>query len=158
MADIVDICCDEMRAQLNWACADHAAASECPDALVGRFGHARTFGLFIHDGGSSFLEIHFCPWCGAQLPNARTDAREARSAPAKLDTVYADFNNREGKSISLSCDGTKADLERLGLVLRDGLELRVCDGDLVGLGRVRWVPRLQQWVIDLDVGTVQDVR
>jgi hypothetical protein len=28
--------CDEMRAQLKWACADHAAASDCPDALVGR--------------------------------------------------------------------------------------------------------------------------
>jgi hypothetical protein len=143
MTDYLEFCCDEMRAKLNWACADHSSASECPDALVGRFGRARTYGLYIHDGGASFLEIHFCPWCGAKLPNAGTDDREAQSAPIQLDTVYADFNNRDGNALSLSCNGTKADLVRLGLVLRDGLELRVSDGDLVGVGKVRWVPGLR---------------
>jgi hypothetical protein len=59
------------------------------------------------------------------------------------DMVYADFNNRDGRSLSLSCDGTKLDLKRLGLVLRDGLEFRVSDGELVGVGKVRWVPELQ---------------
>jgi hypothetical protein len=62
-----EVCYDRMRTQLNWACAEHSRASECPDALVGRFGNPRCYGLFIHDGGSSFLEIHFCPWCGTAL-------------------------------------------------------------------------------------------
>jgi hypothetical protein len=70
MTDPSEICCDEMRAQVNWACADHAAASDCPDALVGRFGAARTYGLYIHDGGSSFVAIRFCPWCGAKTSEA----------------------------------------------------------------------------------------
>jgi hypothetical protein len=25
------------------------------------------FGLPIHDGGSSFIKINFCPWCGKKL-------------------------------------------------------------------------------------------
>jgi hypothetical protein len=46
-----------------------------------------------------------------------------------LHTVYADFNHHFGHSLGPSCNGTKADLDRLGLVLRDGLRLRVSDGD-----------------------------
>ena len=45
MADVAEVRCDGMSAQLNWACADHASPSECPDALVGRFGSARSYGL-----------------------------------------------------------------------------------------------------------------
>ena len=62
-------CCDKFQAQLNWACAEHSSPSDCPDALVGRIG-GRGYGLYIHDGGSSLLEIHFCPWCGTRLANA----------------------------------------------------------------------------------------
>jgi hypothetical protein len=70
MTNSVEVCCEEMRAQLNWGCADHASPFECPDALVGRFGPARTYGLYIHDGGSSLLAIRFCPWCGARTSEA----------------------------------------------------------------------------------------
>ena len=59
-------CCDSMAAQLNWSCDQHASPSDCPDALVGRFADGR-FGLFIHDGGTSRIEIAYCPWCGAAL-------------------------------------------------------------------------------------------
>ena len=74
-----------------------------------------------------------------------------------LPTVYADFNYHFGHSVGLSCNGTKADLDRLGLVLRDGLRLRVSDGDLAAEGRVRWVVERQEWVIDLDVTTYQEL-
>ena len=75
-----------------------------------------------------------------------------------LHTVYADFNNRDGDSPGLSCNGTKADLDRLKLVLRDGLQHRVSDGDLAAVGQVRWVPERHEWVIDLDQHTYQDLR
>jgi hypothetical protein len=33
-----------------------------------RHAHARRqYGLMIHDGGSSFYGIAFCPWCGARI-------------------------------------------------------------------------------------------
>jgi len=53
--------------QLNWKCADHPSLRDCPDALLGRFGNERKYGLFVHDGGSSFVEIAHCPWCGTRL-------------------------------------------------------------------------------------------
>ncbi|MFB9422507.1 DUF6980 family protein [Nonomuraea rubra] len=28
----------------------------------------RSYGLPIHDGGSSSIAIRYCPWCGARLP------------------------------------------------------------------------------------------
>ena len=59
-------CCEKMRNQLDWKCDRHSDPAECPDALIGYFGKNRTLGLLIHDGGSSFVAIHCCPWCGAR--------------------------------------------------------------------------------------------
>jgi hypothetical protein len=81
-----------------------------------------------------------------------------RSAPVRLESIYADFNNRNGHCLSLSCDGTKAELKRLGLVLREGLRLRVSDDNLAAVGTVRWDRGVQQWVIDLDLATLQELR
>lgn len=67
-------CCETLRYQLNWKCSDHADPSDCPDALVGRVRGKRC-GLYIHDGGHSYIEIHFCPWCGAKLSDRRKAAR-----------------------------------------------------------------------------------
>jgi len=39
----------------------------CPDRLVVR-REDRTYGLPIHDGGSSSITIRFRPWCGHSLP------------------------------------------------------------------------------------------
>ncbi len=30
-------------------------------------------GLKVNDGGSSFVELAYCPWCGAKLPESRRD-------------------------------------------------------------------------------------
>ena len=32
------------------------------------------YGLLIHDGGSSFILISFCPWCGTELPESKRDS------------------------------------------------------------------------------------
>lgn len=60
-------CCDDMRRQLEFRCADHADLSDCPDSLVVFHENPATFGIRVHDGGSSFAEIRYCPWCGANL-------------------------------------------------------------------------------------------
>jgi hypothetical protein len=51
---------------LNKKCEVHLSRSDCPDALINvvRGG----YGLIVHDGGSSVIEISFCPWCGSRLP------------------------------------------------------------------------------------------
>lgn len=59
------ICCNRMALDLNQQCSMHSHRSQCPDALVGRLGEG--YGLYIHDGGCSLVEIAFCPWCGTKL-------------------------------------------------------------------------------------------
>jgi hypothetical protein len=50
---------------LSHKCDIHEDRSECPDALVAVVEGG--YGLLIHDGGSSVIEISFCPWCGSKL-------------------------------------------------------------------------------------------
>jgi len=54
-----------MRNQLEWKCGEHGSQSDCPDAVITRTN--KGFGLIIHDGGSSFIAIDYCPWCGMEL-------------------------------------------------------------------------------------------
>lgn len=70
MTDGVDFkfCCERMRDQVNRTCELHDNAFDCPDRLVWFSEEKRIFGLIIHDGGSSYITIVYCPWCGSKLP------------------------------------------------------------------------------------------
>src|SRR5580658_7964261 len=59
-------CCDRMDYDLNHKCDIHQTRVDCPDALVAVVEGG--YGLIVHDGGSSVIEIGFCPWCGSKLP------------------------------------------------------------------------------------------
>jgi hypothetical protein len=59
-------CCDRMDHDLNQSCDVHEGRFNCPDALMALVRGG--YGLIVHDGGSSFIEIAFCPWCGSRLP------------------------------------------------------------------------------------------
>jgi hypothetical protein len=37
------------------------------DSIVTHDKKGKAFGIPIHDGGSSFIKIDFCPWCGDKL-------------------------------------------------------------------------------------------
>ena len=71
-------CCASMLRQLNWKCGNHPSLENCPDALVGRFGQKGGYGLFIHDGGNSHVEIAYCPWCGSRLREAEDEETPSR--------------------------------------------------------------------------------
>jgi hypothetical protein len=59
------VCCDRMGLQLNWHCDLHDTCWECPDALIAQANES--YGLIIHDGGTSVIAISHCPWCGTLL-------------------------------------------------------------------------------------------
>jgi hypothetical protein len=67
-----DACCKRMAFDLNRKCDRHANRFECPDVLIYRADHGG-HGLFVHDGGRSFVRIAFCPWCGSKLPDWQRD-------------------------------------------------------------------------------------
>ena len=56
-----------MAYHLSYHCEEHPNAFECPDKLIYYSEEAKIYGFIIHDGGSSFIAILFCPWCGAEL-------------------------------------------------------------------------------------------
>ncbi|WP_082445978.1 DUF6980 family protein [Sphingomonas sp. Leaf20] len=60
-------CCDWMASDLAHTCAMHPDRTDCPDAFITEMNGG--FGLMVHDGGSSAIEIGFCPWCGISLPS-----------------------------------------------------------------------------------------
>jgi Domain of unknown function (DUF6980) len=55
-----------MDRDLEQHCDLHHSRFDCPDAIVGILRGG--YGLIVHDGGSSIIEIEFCPWCGSRLP------------------------------------------------------------------------------------------
>jgi hypothetical protein len=68
MADSLLHCCATMTQHVNNQCEQHTSVFDCPDALVFHNPHTRVYGIIIHDGGTSYVQISHCPWCGAELP------------------------------------------------------------------------------------------
>ncbi|MEA2825622.1 MAG: hypothetical protein QOG43_61 [Actinomycetota bacterium] len=66
-------CCDLMRSNVEQSCEQHPDPSDCPDNLIAYVAKFREYGLIIHDGGSSFIRIAHCPWCGTKLPLSERD-------------------------------------------------------------------------------------
>lgn len=62
-------CCADMALSAGFTCEDHPGETvwQCPDYLVAYLASHDVYGLVIHDGGESCVEITFCPWCGARL-------------------------------------------------------------------------------------------
>jgi len=65
-----NFCCEKMRSQVNFLCEIHNDLSQCPDSLITYEPRFNSYGLRVHDGGSSSISIHFCPWCGVSLPHS----------------------------------------------------------------------------------------
>jgi hypothetical protein len=58
-----------MRRNAERVCDQHPDRFDCPDCLIHYSPRTRMYGLIVHDGGSSFVVIRFCPWCGNRLPD-----------------------------------------------------------------------------------------
>ena len=56
-----------MEYHANFKCDIHENPFDCPDNIIVFSEKNRRYGLIIHDGGSSSIEINFCPWCGKKL-------------------------------------------------------------------------------------------
>lgn len=57
-----------MEDQVNYQCNQHPNAFDCPDKLIYFSEKFDEYGIIVHDGGSSFSVISYCPWCGSKIP------------------------------------------------------------------------------------------
>ena len=115
----------------HWAenqCDSHPDRFACPDALVHRSSKSGEYGLIVHDGGSSVIDIAFCPWCGTSLsaPTPKTKSLYPVVAAAKstVESWAAKLAERAGVSEEvLLAAPTKYfsfPLERVRVKLMDG--------------------------------------
>lgn len=58
-------CCEDMKEHLEYTCDEHG--DECPDKIIKETSTG--LGIPIHDGGSSYIEVKYCPWCGTEVVN-----------------------------------------------------------------------------------------
>lgn len=68
-------CCERMKFDLAQRCPMHRNRLDCADNLVFYSPELDEYGLIIHDGTGSLVEMHFCPWCGADLRPQRSRKR-----------------------------------------------------------------------------------
>jgi len=62
-----EFCCESMKYHIEHKCDVHKDPFDCPDKIINYSEKQNIYGIIIHDGGSSFIEIEFCPWCGKKL-------------------------------------------------------------------------------------------
>lgn len=50
-----------------------AMALHLKEKNIEYYAKFREYGIPVKDGGTSFIEIFFCPWCGQKLPTSLRD-------------------------------------------------------------------------------------
>lgn len=58
-------CCSMMEENARKTCKQHKNPFECPDIII--VETIKGFGIIIHDGMCSYIQIQYCPWCGSIL-------------------------------------------------------------------------------------------
>lgn len=57
--------CVDIAYRSTMPCKEHPAPVPCPDRLVIPWKNG--WAIPVYDGGSSFIPIDYCPWCGISL-------------------------------------------------------------------------------------------
>jgi hypothetical protein len=60
-------CCEEMSGHLKNSFDENGEIRHGDPDVVINVWKDGTYGIPIHDGGTSVIVIRYCPWCGSQL-------------------------------------------------------------------------------------------
>ena len=60
-------CCEAFRHHITHTCKEHPNPFECPDTILIYKELSKKVGIIIHDGGESYIQIQYCPWCGKKI-------------------------------------------------------------------------------------------
>lgn len=69
----MDYCCKNMHDFIKEDNGFNAEIYQDPDVLIVYIPKFDEYGIIIHDGGESSIEIGYCPWCGNKLPDSKRD-------------------------------------------------------------------------------------
>lgn len=72
--DPQSLCCDAMRAALNFQCQQHETPFDCGESVLIYNAVFDEIGLILRASAAQYLLISHCPWCGGALsPSRRED-------------------------------------------------------------------------------------
>ncbi len=60
-------CCEMMKYHSTFQCKTCKDKYECPDTIIDFNKEQNSYQIIIHDGGTSGIEIKYCPWCNTNL-------------------------------------------------------------------------------------------
>lgn len=67
---MIEYCCPTFREHIEAQCEQCGDRRDCPDTILEKYSsdawNKDKWGIPVHDGGTSFVQIYFCPWCGAK--------------------------------------------------------------------------------------------
>lgn len=90
-------CCEQLRAQVERRCPEHADLMDCPDAAVVYLGKFDEYVQPAADRESRGEVLTRCPFCGSALPASRRDAwfdaLEERGLSPWGDQLPAEFES-----------------------------------------------------------------
>ena len=69
-----EFCCSDMKRDIEYECEKHDNIFDCYDHLICYNDVFDEYGIIIHDGGSSYVLINYCPFCGKKLPHSKRDS------------------------------------------------------------------------------------
>jgi|SRR5690606_12428764 len=68
----MEYCCKSIKYHLDPS-NNLSDENDSPDIIIKYIAKFDEYGIPIYDGGSSMIVIHYCPWCGKQLPESKRD-------------------------------------------------------------------------------------
>src|SRR5687768_7293439 len=66
-------CCEQMAETVNYRYSQNTDIFDCPDNIIYYSPRFDEYGIIIHDGGTSYITIKYCCWCGMKLPQSKRD-------------------------------------------------------------------------------------
>jgi hypothetical protein len=54
-------CCESMDYWANYECPEYKYSNDCPDQIILFSATKSEYGIIVHDGGTSVIEINYCP-------------------------------------------------------------------------------------------------
>lgn len=66
-------CCNDLKYHLEHQCEIHDSVFDCCDHLFFYNRVYDEYGVILHDGGSSYIVIRFCPFCGHEFPKSKRE-------------------------------------------------------------------------------------
>ena len=98
MVGAANMCCEDMHENVFCVDSEDGFSKESQDDKTIYYSSKfNEYGIPIHDGekvsSSSYILIHYCPWCGEKLPQSRRDEWFDRLEKLGFDYPFEQYEN-----------------------------------------------------------------